>query len=158
MPPRLLGRAAQPLTVVELHERRKKLAEINHETYRRLYAMCTHQIVRLQDVRPPVDCCSFTVPEHIITRPPYKRHHAGRYVKEKLERYGFSVTMQDEWTLDICWARPKKPRKRPAPPPQPTKKKKPKKKEPKTLMEMAAAAEQRMHRLQSLSAAGRGAR
>jgi Family of unknown function (DUF5759) len=157
MPPRLLlQRAAQPLTVAEIHERRKKLAEINHETYRRLYAMCTHQIMRLQDVRPPVDCCSFTVPEHILTRPPYKRHHAVRYVKEKLERYGFAVTMRDEWTLDVCWKQPKKKVKKKKPEPVVTQKKKKKKKEePKTLAEMAAAAEQRMQRLQSLSAGRR---
>lgn len=140
-----------PLSVADLHERRAKLAAINHETYKRLYAICTHQILRLQDVRPPVDCCSYTVPEHILTRPPYKRHHAVRYVKDKLERYGFTVTIRDHWTLDICWARPKKKKKQKLPAPKSAGKPKTKRApKPTSLTEMAAAAEQRMRRLQSL--------
>lgn len=146
-----------PLSVADLHERRKKLAAINHETYKKLYAICTNQILRLQDVRPPVDTCSYTVPEHILTRPPYKRHHAMRYIKDKLERYGFTVTARDQSTLDISWARPKKKKKkstkRPVAPVVPAARpSKPKKTPPKptSLAEMAAAAEQRMQRLQSM--------
>jgi hypothetical protein len=142
-----------PLSVADLHERRKKLAVINHETYKKLYAICTNQILRLQDVRPPVDCCSYTVPEHILTRPPYKRHHAVRYVKDKLERYGFAVTVRDHWTLDICWARPKKKKKKKQQPKTVDKRSASKTKKapkPSSLAEMAAAAEQRTRRLQSL--------
>ncbi len=140
-----------PLSVAELHERRKKLAAINHETYKKLYAVCANQIRRLQDVRPPVDSCSYTVPEHILTRPPYKRHHAVRYVKDKLERYGFAVGVRDHWTLDISWARPKKKKKKtPAKKPKESAKKPKKEPKPASLAEMAAAAEQRMRRLQSM--------
>lgn len=141
-----------PLSVADLHARRTKLAAINHETYKRLYAICTHQILRLQDVRPPVDCCAYTVPEHIITRPPYKRHHAVRYIREKLERYGFAVDVRDHWTLDICWARPKK-TKRKQPPAKQNRPKPPKsqKKKSPSLAEMAAAADQKMRRLQAMS-------
>lgn len=140
-----------PLSVADLYKRKEKLAAINHETYRKLYAICTNQIVRLQDVRPPVECCSYTVPEHIITRPPYKRHHAVRYVKRKLEYYGFAVTVRDHWTLDICWARPKKKKRRKPHIVVVEKKSKSQKapKPPASLAEMAAAAEQRMRRLQS---------
>ena len=134
------------LTAQELRRGVQQRASINHETYKQLYRICTTAITRLQPVRPPVTKCSWTVPEHILWRPPYKRDHAVRYVRDKLQHYGFSVTIRDEFTLDIDWSVKKKKKKKTktlpplvAPPPPPSQRTR--------LAEMAARAERMTGRL-----------
>jgi hypothetical protein len=96
------------LTVEELHKRRERRASINHETYKKLYRICTTVIEGLQNIRPPVTSCSWTVPEHIMWRPPYKRDHAVRYIRDKLQHYGFSICIRNDFTLDIDWDKKKR--------------------------------------------------
>lgn len=98
------------LTVQELHKRREQRAIINHETYKKLYRICTTVIEGLQHIRPPVTSCSWVVPEHIMWRPPYKQDHAVRYIRDKLQHYGFSVGVRNQFTLDIDWEKTKKKR------------------------------------------------
>jgi hypothetical protein len=134
----------KPLTVNQLHQQRERRAVINHDTYKKLYHICTTVIEGLQHIRPPVTCCSWTVPEHIMWRPPYRREHAVRYVRDKLEHYGFAVCVRDEFTLDISWDVTKKKVKT-------TKKKRKKKNVQKvnSLVEMAARAERMTGRLRT---------
>ena len=93
------------LTTKELWDRRLARAKVNHATYKKLYVMCTNVINGIQHIRPPVTACSWTVPENVMFRPPYKRTRARRYVTDKLEWGGFHVDVRDEFTLDIDWTR-----------------------------------------------------
>lgn len=137
------------LTVQELHKRREQRALVNHETYKKLYRICTTVIEGLQQVRPPVTSCSWSVPEHLMWRPPYKRDHAVRYIRDKLQHYGFKVGLRDEFTLDIDWDVKKKKKKSHL---VPKKKKKPEPPPPSQgsrLAEMAARAERMTGRLKT---------
>lgn len=75
-------------------------AEINHETYKLLYAQCVEHIKRKHECG-----CTITlyhVPEFVFGRPPFTHAHAIRYVAEKLRRGKFDVKV-DGPVLHIDW-------------------------------------------------------
>jgi len=126
------------LTVDQLRQKQLERANINHETYKRLYAMCTK---RIQDLAAHnITSCVWVVPPFYPGRPLYTVTHAMRYVRDKLRHGGFSVTADPlNNALNIDWDASRQP------PPRKKKKKNKTKKTKKTrvlsLTDKAALAE-----------------
>jgi hypothetical protein len=74
--------------------------------------MATNVIIGIQNVRPPVTAVTWTIPENVLFRPPYKRERALRYVQDKLTHGGFRVEVRNEYTLDIDWTPVKRKKRR----------------------------------------------
>lgn len=119
--------------VSDIHAMHVQRAKVNHETYKILFGQCCRLIRdRAGNVHLP-QVVHFKVPGVMFDRPPYKHHHATRYIKEKLERNGFKVDEDGPGgaVLRVTWppaksgqpskpTKPAKPSKQPKPPPPPS--------------------------------------
>lgn len=112
------------LKVTDIHAMHHDRARLNHETYKYLYEQCSNVIRERAATRYLPQYVDYKVPALLFHRPPYKHHHAVRYVTEKLQRNGFTVELtHPPDTLRVTWppAAPMAPRQRTRPAPKPKK-------------------------------------
>lgn len=96
------------LRVEDLHHSRRQRASVNHESYKillhKVYDRIRHRAsLNMSDI-------DYTVPPIVPGRPIYNQAHAARYITEKLERGGFSVTQRNDnnnsIVLAVSWPPP----------------------------------------------------
>lgn len=142
------------LSVKELDRKDRERAEINHQTYKHIYELCTNQVRRQHSTGNT--CTIFTVPTFVVGRTPFTHAHAIGYIVTKLERGGFRVTEDRDsfpGVLLIDWGRhpsekeDPKPKTRETKPPSTTKKTREKKVPPRTKIKEPLKV--RLARLQS---------
>jgi len=109
--------------VKDIHAMHRERSNVNHETYKGLFAECCARIKNRAAMRHLPQAVVYTVPPMVWGRPPYKHHHAVRYVSEKLQRNGFEVH-EAHGALAVSWTPPQatkavKPPKPPTPPKPP---------------------------------------
>lgn len=90
------------LRVEDLHHSRRQRASVNHESYKillhKVYDRIRHRAsLNMSDI-------AYTVPPIIPGRPIYDQAHAARYITEKLQRGGFSVTHSNDQNNSIVLA------------------------------------------------------
>ena len=91
------------LTVQDLMERRLRRANINHDTYKELYAKCSAKVSKTAEVRGTSTW--WFVPPFVPGRPVYTHAHAIRYNVDKLKHGGFKVRDIGGGWLYIDWRR-----------------------------------------------------
>ena len=126
------------MRVEEIHAMQHERSRVNHDTYKHIFQECCERIRRRAGMPGGLRSIEFRVPPMVWGRPPFKHHHAVRYVCEKLRMRKFDVEAPPGMaTLVVSW---------PPPPPPPTPKKQPAKKDAKK----AAAAKPLSVRLEAL--------
>lgn len=91
------------MRIEEVNAIRMKRARVNHETYKSFYTQCCNRIRRRASLLDGPRWMWFTVPMFAWDRPPFKHHHAVRYVAEKLSRDGYQVTEVAPGRLCVSW-------------------------------------------------------
>jgi hypothetical protein len=92
------------LTVQDLQQTRIDRSSQNHETYKYLYGIVHRRIQRLFSAN--ASSLTYRVPSFLPDRPRYDPRRAARYIRDKLRRGGFEVTVDggDGVTLHIDWS------------------------------------------------------
>ena len=98
----VLGVNAMSKLVDEIHAMHRERSGVNHETYKGLFAECCARIKNRAAMRHLPQTVVYKVPPMVWGRPPYKHHHAVRYVSEKLQRNGFEVN-DAHGALSVSW-------------------------------------------------------
>jgi hypothetical protein len=97
------------------HERAKQ----NHQTYKLIFEACCKRIRHQAAIPNAPRWMDYRVPGVVWDRPPFKHHHAVRYLVEKFNKRGFTATALDPSTgqVRIEWPRCPALRRRRAPKP-----------------------------------------
>lgn len=102
------------VTADEARQMRSKKGNINHETYKMIYAKIQNKIHNAASKGKTAT--EFVVPPFLPGRPMFSVNHAVRYTRDKLRYNGFTVSVDND-VLMIDW----KPEPGKPPPPQPPK-------------------------------------
>ena len=99
------------MRVEEIHAMQQERSRVNHETYKHIFEECCERIRRRASLPGRHRSVEFRVPPMVWGRPPFKHHHAVRYVSEKLRKRKFEVDAQPGTaTLVVSWPPPPPPR------------------------------------------------
>ena len=98
------------MRVDEIHAMQHERSRVNHETYKNIFRECCDRIRRRASLPGGPRSIQFHVPPLVWGRPPFKHHHAVRYVSEKLRARKFDVeTHPGVSTLVVSWPPPAAP-------------------------------------------------